>query len=75
MKYIAAYALLIIGGNAAPTAEDVTKVITAAGGEADEAKIATLMGDLEGKSIHELLAKGENDLKACVGVASAAGTY
>jgi large subunit ribosomal protein LP2 len=75
MKCVAAYALLVVGGNAAPSAADVIKVIVAAGGEADEAQIAALLGDLEGKSIHELLAKGEKDLEACAGVAVAAGKF
>ena len=69
MRHLAAYLLLVIGGNAAPTAEDVTQVITTAGGEVDEEKLAKLLGDLEGKDIHELLAKGEADLKSVVGVA------
>lgn len=72
MKLIAAYALLVISGNEAPTAEQVTAVVTAAGGEADEAALAALFGDLEGKNIHELLAKGEKDLKSCVGSAGPA---
>ena len=46
MKAIAAYALLVLGGNATPSADDVTKVITAAGGEADEASVAALIADL-----------------------------
>jgi large subunit ribosomal protein LP2 len=73
MKLIAAYALLIVSGNEAPTAEQVTAVVTAAGGEVDEASLASLFADLEGKSIHELLAKGETSLKSCVGSSVAAG--
>lgn len=73
MKHIAAYVLLVMGGNATPSAADVAGLITGAGGEADEAQIATLIGDLEGKSIQELLTKGEESLKACAGAAAAAG--
>jgi ribosomal protein L12E/L44/L45/RPP1/RPP2 len=73
MKLIAAYALLVISGNEAPTAEQVTAVVAAAGGEVDETVLATLFSDLEGKSIHELLAKGEKDLKSVVGAAAPAG--
>ncbi|RYY73917.1 50S ribosomal protein P1 [archaeon] len=73
MKAIAAYALLLLGGNASPSAEDVTALITAAGGEADAENVATLLGDLEGKDIHELLAKGEKDLKSCVAAGPATG--
>lgn len=72
MKYLAAYVLLLLGGNESPSAEDVTKLITSVGGEADEAKLATLLADLEGKDIHELLAKGEKELKSVVGVAGPA---
>ena len=46
MKAIAAYALLVLGGNATPSAEDVTKVITAAGGEADEEQVSALISDM-----------------------------
>lgn len=40
-------------------------MVTAAGGEASEESVAKLFADLEGKDIHELLAKGETDIKAC----------
>jgi large subunit ribosomal protein LP2 len=43
MKEVAAYLLLVLGGNATPSAEDVTGVIAACGGEADEARIAALV--------------------------------
>ena len=63
MKYIAAYALLLVGGNAAPSQDDVKAVITAAGGEADEEKVSKLFADLEGKDINELLKEGQEKLK------------
>jgi large subunit ribosomal protein LP2 len=76
MKHIAAYVLLVLGGNATPSAEDVTNLLTKIGAEVDETKITTLLSDLEGKDIHELLAKGDADLKSVVGVSSgAAGIY
>ncbi len=71
MKYIAAYALLLLGGNETPSAEDVTTLITSIGGEVDEAQLQVLFTDLEGKNIHELLEKGQKDLKSVVGVAAA----
>eukprot|EP00286_Rhodomonas_abbreviata_P014135 CAMPEP_0181317646 /NCGR_PEP_ID=MMETSP1101-20121128/16583_1 /TAXON_ID=46948 /ORGANISM="Rhodomonas abbreviata, Strain Caron Lab Isolate" /LENGTH=114 /DNA_ID=CAMNT_0023425061 /DNA_START=13 /DNA_END=357 /DNA_ORIENTATION=+ len=73
MKLIAAYALLVLGGKEAPTSAEVSAVVTSAGGEVDEASLAALFTDLEGKDIHELLAKGEEDLKSCVGAAAPAG--
>ena len=66
MKHIAAYALLVCGGNESPSADQVKAVITAAGGEADDEQITKLLADLEGKDIHELLAEGQKKLKSCV---------
>lgn len=43
MKHIAAYLLCVVGGNASPSAEDVANVITACGGEADEAQVAAMI--------------------------------
>ena len=51
----------------------VTEALTSIGTEVDEAKLAALFADLEGKNIHELLAKGDNDLKSVVGVSSGGG--
>jgi large subunit ribosomal protein LP2 len=64
MKHIAAYALLLVGGNASPSQDDVKAVITAAGGEADEEKLSKLFQDLEGKDINELLKEGQKKLKS-----------
>ena len=59
MKYLAAYLLLVIGGNATPSADDLSSVITAAGGEFDGDRAAALIAELEGKDIHELIAAGK----------------
>jgi ribosomal protein L12E/L44/L45/RPP1/RPP2 len=75
MKELAAYMLLVVGGNEAPSADDVKGLITTAGGEADEEKLTAMMGDLEGKDIHELLEKGETDLKSVVGCAAGELSY
>ena len=67
MKYIAAYLLCVVGGNASPDAAAVSKVVTAAGGEADEEQINALIGDLAGKDLNELLAEGETKLSKVSG--------
>ncbi len=74
MRHIAAYLLVVLGGNATPSSEDVKAVITAAGGEADDAALELLFSELEGKSIEELLAEGKEKLKsvASAGPSSAA---
>ena len=74
MKLLAAYVLLLLGGNEAPTAENISALITSVGGEVDEERLTILLSDLEGKDIHELLAKGDNDLKSVVGVSSSSGS-
>lgn len=58
MKYIAAYVLLVLGGNSSPSLEDVTDVLAAVGVQADAQQLSLLMNDLHGKDIHELLASG-----------------
>ncbi|GMI06704.1 hypothetical protein TrRE_jg6415 [Triparma retinervis] len=62
MKHIAAYMLLKLGGKSA-TADEVTAVITAAGGEADADAVAKLVADLDGKNVDELLASGMEAMK------------
>lgn len=78
MKLLAAYLLLVLGGNESPSADDVTNLITSVGGEVDAEQLTALLGDLEGKDIHELLEKGDKDLASVVGVAvggGAAGSF
>jgi ribosomal protein L12E/L44/L45/RPP1/RPP2 len=67
MKYIAAYLLCVVGGNATPDAGAVTKVIEAAGGEVDSDKLSALISDMEGKDLAELLSTGETKLASVSG--------
>lgn len=48
MKHVAAALLLKLGGKSADAAS-IKAVVTAAGGEADEAAITSLLADIEGK--------------------------
>ena len=52
MRYIAAYLLLQIGGNASPSAKDVKKVLSAVGIDADEERLEKLISELDGKDIN-----------------------
>jgi large subunit ribosomal protein LP2 len=54
MRYIAAYLLCQIGGNATPSAEDIKTVLAAGGVETDEERLEMLLSELEGKSIDEV---------------------
>jgi ribosomal protein L12E/L44/L45/RPP1/RPP2 len=49
MRHVAAYLLLVLGGKAAPTAEDVKGVLDAAGVAADDNQLSQLISALEGK--------------------------
>lgn len=72
MKHIAAYALLVLGGNAEPSAADVEKVLKEAGVKGDNDKIAALVDALKGKAFHELVAAGTAKLGS-MGTAAPAG--
>ncbi|OZJ06044.1 hypothetical protein BZG36_01146 [Bifiguratus adelaidae] len=62
MKHLAAYLLLIQGGNANPSAEDIKKVLSSVGIEAEQARLDALLKDIQGKSIDELIAEGQPKL-------------
>ncbi|KAF9132171.1 60S acidic ribosomal protein P2 [Mortierella sp. 14UC] len=62
MKYLAAYLLLTIGGNAAPSAKDITALLATVGIEAESERIETLIAQLAGKDINELIAEGTSKL-------------
>ena len=52
MKHLAAYLLLGLGGNTSPSADDIKGVLEAVGIEADEDRLESLLGELEGKDIN-----------------------
>ncbi|KAJ7449613.1 ribosomal protein 60S [Mycena latifolia] len=62
MRHIAAYLLLQIGGNASPSAADVSALLKTVGIECDDARLEKLIAELEGKSIDQLIAEGSSKL-------------
>ena len=62
MQELAALLLCKLGGQSG-SADEIKAVISAAGGEPNDDQIATLVGDLEGKDINELLSAGMEKLK------------
>ena len=58
MKYVAAYLMLVLGGNDAPTAEDVKALLGSAEIEVDDARLTEFAADIVGKDVSEMLAKG-----------------
>ncbi|KAK1829893.1 60S acidic ribosomal protein P2 [Podospora conica] len=62
MKHLAAYLLLQLGGNASPSAKDITAVLESVGIEADADRLKTLLAELKGKDVNELIAEGSAKL-------------
>ncbi|KAI6779707.1 60S acidic ribosomal protein P2 [Emericellopsis cladophorae] len=62
MKHLAAYLLLGLGGNTSPSAADVKAVLESVGVEADNDRLETLISELEGKDINELISEGTSKL-------------
>ena len=62
MKEVAAYVLCLLGGNKSPDAAAVKSVITAAGGEADDAAVDAVVAGMDGKDFNEVLLAGKTKL-------------
>ncbi|KAI1339537.1 60s acidic ribosomal protein-domain-containing protein [Xylariaceae sp. FL0016] len=62
MKHLAAYLLLTLGGNTAPSAKDIKGVLDSVGIEADSDRLDKLISELEGKDINELISEGSSKL-------------
>jgi len=71
MKYIAAYALLVLGGNASPKAADLEKVLKEAGIKSEAEHVEKIITSLAGKPFHELVKSGTAKM-ASMGSVSAA---
>mmetsp|Transcript_86218 Transcript_86218/g.241154 ORF Transcript_86218/g.241154 Transcript_86218/m.241154 type:complete len:117 (+) Transcript_86218:77-427(+) len=64
LKYVAAYLMSVLAGNDSPTAKDIKKILESVeDGECDESIAASLVAELEGKTIHEVIAAGKEKLK------------
>nr|ABS57437.1 ribosomal protein P2 [Heliconius melpomene]AEL28831.1 ribosomal protein P2 [Heliconius melpomene cythera] len=64
MRYVAAYLLAVLGGKAAPAAADLEKILSSVGIEADGEKLKKVIGELNGKSVEELIAQGREKLSS-----------
>lgn len=58
MRYVAAYLLAVLGGKSSPAAADLEKILSSVGIEADSEKLKKVIGELNGKSVEELMTKG-----------------
>merc|ERR1711978_361600 len=76
MRYVAAYLLAALGGNSAPSAKDIKKILTSVGIDADDAALNKVIDELKGKNLEELMAEGREKLASVPsggGVAASAG--
>lgn len=71
MKYIAAYALLVLGGKATPSAADVENVLKEAGIKSDSEQIERLITSIKDKPFHEYVKAGSAKFASMGSVASA----
>ena len=64
MKYVAAYGLLILGGNMNPTVDDMTKFFRDAGISADTERIRILIDLLKDRKFEDVVAAGNEKIVA-----------
>ncbi|XP_055328529.1 uncharacterized protein LOC129581457 [Paramacrobiotus metropolitanus] len=64
MRYLAAYLLCTLGGKTNPTAEDIEKVLSSVGIDADKQRIKLVLEKLKGKNVEEVIAQGSKKLAA-----------
>ncbi|KAI8636834.1 60s acidic ribosomal protein-domain-containing protein [Parasitella parasitica] len=62
MKHLAAYLLLVAGGNATPSAEDIKSLLTTVGVEVDGSRLSALIKAMEGKTAAQAIAEGSSKL-------------
>jgi large subunit ribosomal protein LP2 len=73
MRHLAAFLLLAVGGNATPSAEEITNVLSQAGIESDPERLTALLAELDGKDINEIIALGKEKLMAGGAMAASSG--
>ena len=64
MKYVAAYALLVLGGKAEPSTADIEKVLKEAGVKSETERAESIVSGLRGKQLHELIAEGKKKMSS-----------
>merc|ERR1719464_430265 len=72
MKHLAAYCLLVLGGNQSPSERDVAKLLKEVGVAADAEELATAVKKLSERSVPEHIAAGSKKMGAVGGGSAAA---
>merc|ERR1719235_1520649 len=63
LKYAAAYLMAALAGEESPTAADIQKILESVESDYDESIATKLVSEMEGKTIHEVVAAGKEKLK------------
>ncbi|XP_012554980.2 large ribosomal subunit protein P2 isoform X1 [Hydra vulgaris] len=62
MRYVAAYLLATLGGNASPSENDLKKILESVGVGYDATRASTVVKQLKGKSLPDLIAEGSKKM-------------
>ncbi|CAI7676701.1 unnamed protein product [Penicillium palitans] len=62
MKYLAAYLLLALAGNEAPSSADIKSVLSSVGIDAEGDRLEKVIAELQGKDLQELISEGSTKL-------------
>jgi len=62
MRYVAAYLLVTLSGNASPDLKAIEKILSSVGIECDKDKANKVINELKGKSIADLIKEGTTKL-------------
>ncbi|CAN0909587.1 60S acidic ribosomal protein P2 [Linum grandiflorum] len=72
MKYVAAYLLAVLGGNTAPTADDLKSILGSVGADGEDDRIERILSQTKGRDINELIAAGMEKMASSLPCAPAA---
>lgn len=62
MRYVAAYMLAVLGGNKAPSEDDIKKILGSVGVEYNPEQSKKVVSELSGKNLEELIQQGTEKL-------------
>merc|ERR1719359_1100273 len=62
MKYCGAYLMAVLGGKENPSTKDIKTILASVGADFDEAIAESLVAELKGKTVHEVIAAGKEKL-------------
>lgn len=64
MKYLGAYMLAVLGGNASPDAPAIKKILDSAGVEYEDTTLTKVLSEMSGKNVMDVIAAGKAKLSS-----------